>query len=237
MTYAGGGAVNADQELRTPITFATTPPPATPGHGIGPLGQSLSVTPYADLDPDGQDLLVEGAGYDPEVGIYAAVCVDQGPNLPPSPCLGGSGEQSGSSSSAWITNEEIFAGLRTAPFGPGGSFSVTIDVTAADELMDCYDPATTCVLATRADHTATSNRTADVKIPIFFEGQIPVDPNRRPSPTPPPPSTAPASSPAVRSRCPARASCPANRSRSGSTPIPSCSRSSSPTRSARSTRP
>ena len=176
VTYAGGGAINADQELRTPITFATTPPPATPGTGTGPLGQTLTVTPYADLDPEGQDLLVEGTGYDPEVGVYAAVCVDQGPNLPPSPCLGGSGEQSATSSSAWITNEEMFASLRTAPFGPGGSFSVTVNVTAADELMDCYDPATTCVLATRADHTATTDRSADVKIPIFFEGQTPVAP-------------------------------------------------------------
>jgi hypothetical protein len=187
-TYAGGGAVNADHELLTPISFASTPPPLpTPetgtGTGTGTHGQTLRVTPYSELDPDGQDLVVEGAGFDPAVGIYAALCVDQGPNLPPSPCVGGSGESSGSSSSAWITDNEQFASLRTAPFGAGGSFSVTLHVTAADESIDCYDAATTCVLATRADHTASANRTADVKVPVFFEGQTPVTPDPDPTPT------------------------------------------------------
>jgi hypothetical protein len=153
-----------------------------PGTGTGTNGQTLTVTPFQDLDPDGQELLVEGAGYDPNVGVYVALCKDQGPNVPPSPCIGGSGEQSGSSSSAWITNDDTFASLRTTTFGAGGTFSVTIDVTAADEFMDCYDATTTCVLASRADHTATSNRTADVKVPVFFEGQIPVEPE---PPTPP----------------------------------------------------
>jgi len=188
-TYPGSGAVNATQETLTPIAFTTTTPPPAPdpgtgtGTGTGSSGKTLTVTPFSGLDPDGQDVVVEGTGYDPAVGVYAALCVDNGPNLAPSPCVGGSGESSSSSSSVWITDDETFAALRTSAFGPGGTFSVAVTVTAADEFMDCYDPATTCVLATRADHTASSDRSADVKIPVYFEGQtVPVNPEPDPEP-------------------------------------------------------
>ena len=184
VTYAGGGAVNADHETFMPITFATTPPEPVPGTGTGKNGQILTVTPFSELDPDGQDLVVEGTGYDPAIGVYVALCVDKGPNVAPSPCVGGSGESSGSSSSAWITDDDQWAGQRTTTFGPGGTFEVTIHVTASDEFMDCYDEGTTCVVATRADHTASSNRTADVKVPVYFTGQVvPVDPDPEPEPT------------------------------------------------------
>lgn len=44
---------------------------------------------------------------------------------------------------------------------------------AKDEFTDCFRAK--CVLATRADHTLSGDRSQDVKVPVAFVGQDPVD--------------------------------------------------------------
>lgn len=164
-----------------PTTTAptTTVPPAG-GSGTrsatGGAGQTLSVTPSDGLDPAGSRVAVTGSGYDTAVGVYVALCVDQGPAAAPSPCVGGVDMEGSGSSSAWISsNPPSYAGDLATPFGSGGSFAVQLDIAAADEFVDCLAAGTRCVVATRADHTASSNRSADVRVPVYFAGQTPPD--------------------------------------------------------------
>jgi hypothetical protein len=62
-------------------------------------------------------------------------------------------------------------GLAT-PYGDGGSFEDELTVDAKDEFTDCFEAK--CVLATRADHTLSGDRSQDVKVPVSFVGQDPV---------------------------------------------------------------
>jgi len=108
--------------------------------------------------------------------------VDRGPTLAPSPCVGGVGMDGTGSSSVWVSSSPPAEGVELAvPFGTGGTFDVHLDIVAADEFVDCLDGSTACAIVTRADFTASSDRSADVKVPVYFVGQ---------SPTPPPASTA-----------------------------------------------
>lgn len=205
-TFAGSGAVNADHELWQEITFATAGDDGEDGDagggddgstegpeivrerrdGVGPLGQRLSVDPATGLDPDGDTVVVSGAGFDPALGIYVGLCVDNGPGLRPGPCVGGVDMDGGGGSSAWITDDPTYAGI-ASPF-VGGGFEVVLSVRAADEFVDCMDGATRCVIATRADHTAGHDRSADVLVPVSFVGEAPlVDaPPASPAPAPSP---------------------------------------------------
>jgi hypothetical protein len=165
----------------------TTAPPVDGPDGertvTGPTGQTLTVRPARGLDPDEAVVSVTGAGYDRSVGIYLAFCVDQGAAVAPSPCFGGADQSGNSLSSVWISdNPPPYAVGLTEPFGPGGSFTfdITFAAVATDDegttIFDCLDGQTRCVVATRADHTAPSNRSADVKVPVTFEGQDEVAP-------------------------------------------------------------
>ncbi|CAL9662443.1 hypothetical protein SUDANB105_07074 [Streptomyces sp. enrichment culture] len=62
---------------------------------------------------------------------------------------------------------------RRAPSGRNGSFEVELTVDAKDAFTDCFKAK--CVLATRADHTLSGDRSQDVKVPVGFVGQDPVD--------------------------------------------------------------
>lgn len=144
----------------------------------GPTGQTLTVTPVDGLDPNGQIVQVTGAGYDESIGIYVGLCVDRGPNLAPSPCLGGVDMSGGSGASVWISSNPPPYGLGVArPFDAGGSFSATVNISAVDTddqgnvIADCFDPDTRCVVASRADHTNPGVLSADVKVPVYFAGQ------------------------------------------------------------------
>jgi len=170
-----------------PPTTTTVAPPSGGGSrtGQGAGGQRVTVSPANDLDPAGADLRVQGSGFDTAVGIYVGLCVDQGPGAAPSPCVGGVDMEGDGSSSAWISsNPPSYATHLTTRFGPGGSFDVSLTVAAADEHVDCLDGGTRCVVATRADHTASNDRSADVRVPVHFAGQDPVDEQpTAPSPT------------------------------------------------------
>lgn len=156
----------------TTTTVVGTPQPSGSATGTGAAGQQLRVAPSQGLDPSGQSLVVTGSGYDGSVGVYVALCVDQGDNAAPSPCVGGVDLEGTGSSSVWVSsNPPAYAADLAKPFGPGGTFEVELTVAASDEFVDCFDPDTSCVIATRADHTATQDRSADVKVPVFFHGQ------------------------------------------------------------------
>lgn len=140
----------------------------------GPGGQKLTVTPVNDLATENQTLKVTGSGYDEKKGVYVALCVDNGAGELPTPCVGGVDMTGGSHSSAWISSNPPDYGQDLAtPYGKGGSFEVELTVDAKDEFTDCLK--STCVLATRADHTLSGDRSQDVKVPVGFTGQAPVD--------------------------------------------------------------
>ncbi|MFD8043063.1 immunoglobulin I-set domain protein [Streptomyces chartreusis] len=148
--------------------------PSGSGTATGPNGQRLTVTPVNDLATKNQTLKVTGSGYDTKKGIYVALCVDNGDGEPPTPCIGGVDMSGGSHSSAWISSDPPDYGAELAvPYGAGGAFEVELTVDAKDEYTDCFKA--TCVLATRNDHTLSGDRSQDVKVPVRFVGQDPVD--------------------------------------------------------------
>jgi hypothetical protein len=103
-----------------------------------------------------------------------ALCVDNGDGELPTPCVGGVDMSGGSHSSAWISSNPPDYGEDLAvPYDAGGTFEVELTVDAKDEYTDCFKA--TCVLATRNDHTLSGDRSQDVKVPVSFVGQDPVD--------------------------------------------------------------
>ncbi|MES5819361.1 immunoglobulin I-set domain protein [Streptomyces sp. RG80] len=140
----------------------------------GPEGQKLTVTPVNNLATENQTLKITGSGYDEEKGVYVALCVDNGAGELPTPCIGGVDMTGESHSSAWISSNPPDYGEDLAtPYDDGGSFEVELTVDAKDEFTDCFEQK--CVLATRADHTLSGDRSQDVKVPVAFVGQDPVD--------------------------------------------------------------
>lgn len=143
--------------------------------GSGPSGQTLTIDRESGLNAAGDTVQVSGAGFDLSKGIYLGVCVNNGPGAVATPCLGGVDTTGGSGSSLWISSNPPAYGQGLAqPFaqsGGKGSFSVALAVAASDSLTNCEDPAQApngCVVVTRADHTRSADRSADVLIPISF---------------------------------------------------------------------
>lgn len=163
VTEAGGGNTGGGEDTAPSGTRTVT----------GPAGQQLTVTPVNNLATENQTLKITGSGYDEEKGIYVALCVDNGEGELPTPCIGGVDMSGASHSSAWIsTNPPDYGEELAIPYGEGGSFEVELSVDAKDEFTDCFK--VTCVLATRADHTLSGDRSQDVKVPVAFVGQGPV---------------------------------------------------------------
>ncbi|MEU1180505.1 immunoglobulin I-set domain protein [Streptomyces sp. NPDC005820] len=162
---AGGGTTGGGESPAAPSGTRTV---------TGSEGQTLTVTPVNDLAVKGQTLRITGSGYDTGKGVYVALCVDNGDGELPTPCIGGVDMTGGSHSSAWISSNPPDYGEDLAiPYGEGGTFEVELTVDAEDEFTDCFEA--TCVLATRADHTLSGDRSQDVKAPVAFVGQDPVD--------------------------------------------------------------
>lgn len=142
------------------------------GVATGPTGQMMTVSPTRDLDPAGATVRVTGEGYDTTIGIYVGLCVDNGPSVAPSPCIGGVDMGGTGGASAWISSNPPPYGVGLAqPFGTGGTFDVTLTVPSSDEFTDCLDGVTRCVISTRGDHTTGNERSADVKVAVTFAGQ------------------------------------------------------------------
>jgi iron complex transport system substrate-binding protein len=131
-------------------------------------GQTLSVSQAADLDPAGTEVTVTGSGYDESKGIYVSFCVLPPTGQKPTPCGGGIDLSGSGGGTVWVSsNPPAYATGLTTPFGPGGSFEVTITVAAAiADGLDCRVIA--CAVVTRADHTRGDDRTEDVFVPVSF---------------------------------------------------------------------
>jgi hypothetical protein len=129
----------------------------------------------------GDRFVVTGSGYDPERGIYVAICaIPDDPAIKPGPCLGGvpvGGEQTGQEGavqfapSNWINDDwawKLF-GARSYDDLDAGTFTAYIEVPdAAAGNVDCRVVA--CALYTRNDHTAAADRVQDLFIPVGFTG-------------------------------------------------------------------
>ncbi|MFV2083993.1 hypothetical protein [Micromonospora sp. LOL_021] len=147
------------------------PPLASPAHAdtsaTGSGGQRLTVSDSTGISRSGATVTVTGTGYDTNKGIYVGFCVDNGDGALPTPCGGGVDTSGGSGSSHWISSNPPSYGEGLAvPYGEGGSFQVRIPLTTRIGDVDCT--VRTCSVVTRADHTRTSDRSQDVRVPISF---------------------------------------------------------------------
>lgn len=160
--------------------------PATAAPGI-------TVSKSQGPDPAGESITVSGSGFDVTKGIYVAVCVDNGPGQVPTPCLGGVDTSGTGGGSAWISSNPPSYGKGLAtPYGPGGSFTVTLSVVASDPVTGTDCRKVQCSVVTRADHTRTADRSQDARVRLTF-GQPAPPPKATPTTTTskaaPPPTT------------------------------------------------
>ena len=159
-------------------TFALAATAATSSNTAkGVQGQVLTVD-AATAVSDGQMLTVTGKGYDPKVGIYVTFCV-----IPPKgkrPELCGPFDVTGKNNQAvWVSsNPPVYALLLVKPFDitiktvkgkktSTGSFKVQVPATQTIGNYDCK--VVKCAILTRADHTRSDYRKADVIIPVTFK--------------------------------------------------------------------
>ncbi|MEU7619648.1 hypothetical protein AB0M91_30220 [Micromonospora rifamycinica] len=154
--------------------------PAHAGTGRGPAGQTLTATPTSGVSRTGATVTVTGSGYDVTKGIYVAFCVDNGAGAAPSPCGGGADTTGSTGASHWISSDPPSYGEGLAvPYGPGGSFRVTLTVNPRIGTIDCT--VSRCVVASRADHTRTADRSQDVRVPVTFAAAAAPAPTRTPA--------------------------------------------------------
>jgi hypothetical protein len=154
--------------------------------GCGPV---LTVSKSQGLDPSGETVTVSGSCFDEHKGIYVAFCVVPPPGSPPSPCGGGVATEGSGGLSHWISsNPPPYAVGLTTPYGPGGSFTVTLRPSVMlNPDVDCR--VVQCAIATRNDHTRSSDRGQDGIVPVSFAAVPPPAPEA--SPASPPPETVP----------------------------------------------
>lgn len=133
----------------------------------------------AELDAltPGETLVVRGDGFDAGIGIYVAICaIPESASEKPGPCLGGipAGAEEGHAeqaalSSVWITDDWAWRAFATRGYDDAdrGSFTATLTVPEpASNGLDCRK--TRCAVATRADHTASSDRVQDMLLPVAY---------------------------------------------------------------------
>ncbi|NEA30880.1 HtaA domain-containing protein [Streptomyces sp. SID13031] len=102
-------------------------------------------------------------------GFYVLTAVDNGPGKQASPAIGGADMTGSSGESQWITNFP-YAGSENivVPIGADLVAKASVKISAADELTDCTEARTGCVLYLRTDHRSTANREFDVRVPLQF---------------------------------------------------------------------
>ncbi|HEX6358237.1 neocarzinostatin apoprotein domain-containing protein [Actinophytocola sp.] len=152
---------------------------------------NITVSKSTGLDPAGDTITVSGSGFDVTKGIYVAVCVDNGPGQVPTPCLGGADTSGGGTGSKWISsNPPAYSKGLTTPYNPDGSFTVTLSVVAVDPVTGTDCTKVQCSAVTRADHTRTSDRSQDARVPLTFGlPPAPTTTTTEAPPPPPPPTT------------------------------------------------
>lgn len=145
----------------------------------------ITVSKATGLNPAGDTITMRGSGFDPSKGIYVAICVDNGPGQVPTPCLGGMDTSGSGGGSAWISSNPPSYGVGLAtPYGPGGSFAVTLSVVARDPVTGTDCRKVVCAAVTRADHTRTSDRSQDTRVRLTFAAPAPAQPKPRPPAAP-----------------------------------------------------
>lgn len=132
---------------------------------IGVDGQQLTVSTQR-IKP-AQVVTVTGKNFDTSVGIYVAFCKLPAYAQAPTPCGGGIDMQGKTRSSIWISSNPPAYGKGLArPFGPKGSFRVTLRLAPKIGDIDCRKVK--CAITVRADHTRSTDRNHDLFIPITF---------------------------------------------------------------------
>ena len=142
-------------------------------------GEGGEEVDLSQLQP-GQRLVVSGSGFDPDSGIYVAICaLPPTVDVKPGPCLGGVPESEATApgeqgqvdwaASNWINDDwawKLF-GARAFDDPATGAFTAYVLVPeASDEFVDCR--ASACGLYTRNDHTDVANRVQDLYLPVSF---------------------------------------------------------------------
>jgi len=127
------------------------------------------------LPTDGGTVLVAGTGYNRAQGIFLAFCAIPASVRPgnpatyttlPTPCLGG--REAGDGSARRITDTGTGTPGITLPYGPGGSFVTTLNVRPRiTDGVECGEEVR-CAIVTRADFTATGDRSYDQYVPVSF---------------------------------------------------------------------
>ena len=146
---------------------AASPAQASKKTVIGSEGQRLMATQTTGLK-DGQIVKVTGTKYNKKVGIYVAFCELPKQGKLPTNCAGGVNIDAESSSSFWISdNPPEYAQGLTKKFTTRGGFIVNLKVSRYIGKTDCA--VKKCAILTRADHTRTAYRKADVVIPVSFK--------------------------------------------------------------------
>jgi hypothetical protein len=132
----------------------------------GPTGQLLTVS--ATNVKNGQAVTVTGKKYNQKLGIYLAFCVVNAKGVTPSPCGGGVNASGVSQSSIWISSNPPTYGKSLAlPFTKGGGFKQKVVVSRFINDFDCA--VVKCAIVTRSDHLNSTNRKADVIVPVKFK--------------------------------------------------------------------
>ena len=135
----------------------------------------LSAERVTDLDPDGEGLVVTGAGFDEERGLSVAFCAvgDDG-------SIGACADeelakQVGGEAVARIevsSNPSAARAESSIPYGPLGSFGATLAVAAEiDGDTDCRE--VTCAVVTRPHPDRPQDRGQDLVLPVAFEEEEP----------------------------------------------------------------
>jgi hypothetical protein len=150
---------------------------APTNQAVGPVGQTLVVDSARGVE-DMQKLKVTGRGYDLNVGIYVTFCVIPSKGKRPEIC--GPFDVTGQNNQAvWVSsNPPIYAIPLVKPFDKvtktakgkkvsTGSFTVQVPATRMIGTYDCK--VVKCAILTRADHTRSDYRKADVIIPVTFK--------------------------------------------------------------------
>ena len=149
----------------TPVTSATPKQTwvTTPVTSKGPTGQRLTVW-QGNLVAADNYVTVSGKGYSKQHGIYVTYCVIPKKGTRPELC--GPFDVTGkNNASVWISsNPPLYAAWMVSGFGDGGTFKTQIKVTAKIGDYDCR--VVRCAITTRADHTQSDYRGADVFVPI-----------------------------------------------------------------------
>lgn len=133
-------------------------------------GKQLTVTPAKDLASNGATIRVRGKGFNPNVGIYVALCLTpkRGSLQAPGPCGGGVNVEGSNPASAWISSNPPGYGKSLAiPYKRGGRFDVRITISPMIGDIDCR--VASCAVVTRADHTRSFDRQSDVFVPVSFK--------------------------------------------------------------------